>query len=145
MYRISKDELRRYILEQISDDVKIKQVEDLIEKAMKDLQYTEINIKNIDEVTKYILEKNTLADKKLSSSRKNNFLPFLTALIIGGSGVYYYKNETRYTVKEEYAFISTCVGLNLSHERKWACIAKLEICQKNEKSFVECAKHYSSE
>lgn len=57
MYRISKDELRRYILEQISDDVKIKQVEDLIEKAMKDLRYTEINIKNIDEVTKYILEK----------------------------------------------------------------------------------------
>ncbi len=109
MYRISKDELRRYILEQISDDVKIKQVEDLIEKAMKDLRYTEINIKNIDEVKIY-LRKNTLADKKLSSPRKNNFLPFLTALIIGGSGVYYYKNETRYTVKEEYAFISTCVG-----------------------------------
>lgn len=65
---------------------------------------------------------------------------FYLGLLVA-SGLSYGIYETfleRYSVDEEYALISTCVGEGGSYYRKEQCINKLKKCLKDDISYKKC-------
>ncbi|MCR6574237.1 hypothetical protein CINS5915_05880 [Campylobacter insulaenigrae] len=138
MYKISKEEFKKYILEQV-DSSRLGYIENLINEAMITLQYEEINTKNIDEIAEFILKNSKLIseDLKESSNKKSRIFSTVLALFVGASGSYFYFDD-RYTIEQEYSFISVCVGASDSSLRKENCIEMLKTCQSEKKSFKKC-------
>ncbi|WP_139471015.1 hypothetical protein [Campylobacter armoricus] len=139
MYKISKEELRKYLLEKFSDEDLLKKLDELIEQALQELKLSEITAQNIDEISNLIFEnakkENALVSTKNSSG--GGFLSFLVALGIGCSGGYYFFSSDRYSVEQEYALISTCTG-ERAGMRKNDCVEKLKKCYKEGLDIKNC-------
>lgn len=143
MYKISKEELRKYLLEKFSDEDLLKKLDELIEQVMREMQVKEINAQNIDEICGCIIKKyqdinknNTKIEKKSGFSLFS--LIMVLALGAGGGYKYHYFFDNRYSVDQEYSLLSTCVGYQGIHETKARCINKLKQCYEKGLKLEEC-------
>lgn len=145
MCKIDKDEIKHRILETINEDLE-KNIDELIDKAI-----SELNIEVIDsKVTAEEAEKiQTYISNNLNidniAKLKFGVMGLLVACALGVGGVsWFYEANNRYTIEQEYAFMSICVGKHSNYpsdyktQRQNKCVEILKACQKEDKTLDEC-------
>ena len=150
MIKIYKSEILKYLVENILDKDLLKDIDILIDESIKSLKIDVIDNKispsDAEKIVKYIQGSDkfkSLIDKAIEkdqSPAKSNS-GFWFGMIIAGGLAYggYEMFLEKYSVEQEYAFISTCVGEQGSSYRKNQCIEKIKKCLKDDKKFSECS------
>lgn len=152
MCKIDKDEIKRHILETINEDLE-KNIDELIDKAISELKIevvdSKVTAEEAEKIQTYI--SNNLNIDNIAKS-KFSVMGLLVAYAIGVGGASLYHNSddnsavksNRYTIEQEYAFMSICVGEhsdylpNYKTQRQNKCVEILKACQNEGKTLKEC-------
>ena len=129
MMKIDKSEILKYLVENMLDKNLLTDINTLIDDSIKSLKI-------------YIIFK-SLANKGIKENQAiaKSGGGFWFGAIVAGAIAYggYEMFLERYSIEQEYAFISTCVGEQGSSYRKGQCIKKIKKCLKDDKKFSECS------
>ena len=150
MMKIDKSEILKYLVENILDKNLLKDINVLIDESIKSLKIditdNKISPSDAEKVVKYIQDGNILKNLMSEAIKENQSTArsgggFWFGAIVAGAIAYggYEMFLERYSVEQEYAFISTCVGEQGSSYRKNQCIEKIKKCLKDDKKFSECS------
>ena len=150
MIKIDKSEILKYLVENILDKNLLKDINALIDESIKSLKIditdNKISPSDAEKVVKYIQDGNILKNLMSEAIKENQSTArsggsFWFGAIVAGAIAYggYEMFLERYSVEQEYAFISTCVGEQGSSHRKNQCIEKIKKCLKDDKKFSECS------
>lgn len=150
MIKIYKSEILKYLVENILDKDLLKDIDILIDESIKSLKIDVIDNKispsDAEKIVKYIQGSDkfkSLIDKAIEkdqSPAKSNG-GFWFGMIIAGGLAYggYEMFLERYTIEQEYAFISSCVGEYGGYYKKDYCVKRLKECLKDDKKISECS------
>ncbi|MCR2056264.1 hypothetical protein [Campylobacter helveticus] len=78
----------------------------------------------------------------------SKLISFATGGVLVATGMWYYDDKNsiiRYSVEQEYAFISTCVGYYGNEKRKNNCVNFLKQCQEKRKKNIDSCVNYINE
>ncbi|WP_180996166.1 hypothetical protein, partial [Campylobacter concisus] len=105
-----------------------------------------ISFNDAEKVVKYIQDGNIFKSLTNKAIKEKQAIAksgggFWFGAIVAGAIAYggYEMFLERYSIEQEYAFISTCVGEQSSSYRKGQCIEKIKRCLKEDKKFSECS------
>lgn len=151
--KVDKSEILKYIIENLVDKNLLQNINKIIDETIKELKINttgnKINLSDAERLVKFIQESdkfkaavNDCVKQEESSGKSSGGFWFgvavTGALAYGGYEMFL----ERYSVEEEYAFISVCVGEQGSKERKKTCINYLKKCLKDDKDFKDCSIPY---
>lgn len=152
MCKIDKDEIKRHILETINENLE-KNIDELIDKAISELKIevvdSKITAEEADKIQTYI--SNNLNIDNIAKL-KFGVTGLLVACAIGvGGASWYHKADdnsavksNRYTIEQEYSFMSICVGEYSDYlpsyktQRQEQCVEIIKACQKEGETLKEC-------
>ncbi len=150
MMKIDKSEILKYLVENMVDKNLLTDINTIIDDSIKslkiDIMDNKISSSDAEKVVKYIQGSDkfkSLIDKvieKDQSPAKSNG-GFWFGMIIAGGLAYggYEMFLERYTIEQEYAFISSCVGEYGGYYKKDYCVKRLKECLKDDKKISECS------
>ena len=150
MIKIYKSEILKYLVENMLGKDLLNGINALIDESIKFLKIDAIDNKispsDAEKIVKYIQGSDkfkSLIDKAIEkdqSPAKSNS-GFWFGMIIAGGLAYggYEMFLERYTIEQEYAFISSCVGEHGGYYKKDYCVKRLKECLKDDKKISECS------
>lgn len=150
MMKIDKSEILKYLVENMLDKNLLTDINTLIDDSIKslkiDIMDNKISSSDAEKVVKYIQDSNIFKSLANKTIKENQAIAksgggFWFGAIVAGAIAYggYEMFLERYSIEQEYAFISTCVGEQGSSYRKGQCIEKIKKCLKDDKKFSECS------
>lgn len=150
MMKIDKSEILKYLVENMLDKNLLTDINTLIDDSIKslkiDIMDNKISSSDAEKVVKYIQDSNIFKGLANKAIKENQAIAksgggFWFGAIVAGAIAYggYEMFLERYSIEQEYAFISTCVGEQGSSYRKGQCIEKIKKCLKDDKKFSECS------
>ncbi|WP_103572138.1 hypothetical protein [Campylobacter concisus] len=150
MIKIDKSEILKYLVENMLDKNLLTDINTLIDDSIKslkiDIMDNKISFNDAEKVVKYIQDGNIFKSLTNKAIKEKQAIAksgggFWFGAIVAGAIAYggYEMFLERYSIEQEYAFISTCVGEQSSSYRKGQCIEKIKRCLKEDKKFSECS------
>lgn len=150
MMKIDKSEILKYLVENMLDKNLLTDINTLIDDSIKSLKIdiidNKISSNDAEKVVKYIQDGNIFKSLTNEAIKEKQAIAksgggFWFGAIVAGAIAYggYEMFLERYSIEQEYAFISTCVGEQGSSYRKGQCIEKIKKCLKDDKKFSECS------
>ena len=150
MIKIDKSEILKYLVENMLDKNLLTDINTLIDDSIKslkiDIMDNKISSSDAEKVVKYIQDGNIFKSLTNKAIKEKQAIAksgggFWFGAIVAGAIAYggYEMFLERYSIEQEYAFISTCVGEQSSSDRKGQCIEKIKRCLKEDKKFSECS------
>ena len=150
MMKIDKSEILKYLVENMLDKNLLTDINTLIDDSIKslkiDIMDNKISSSDAEKVVKYIQDSNIFKSLANKGIKENQAIAksgggFWFGAIVAGAIAYggYEMFLERYSIEQEYAFISTCVGEQGSSYRKGQCIKKIKKCLRDDKKFSECS------
>ena len=150
MIKIDKSEILKYLVENMLDKNLLTDINTLIDDSIKslkiDIMDNKISFNDAEKVVKYIQDGNIFKSLTNKAIKEKQAIAksgggFWFGAIVAGAIAYggYEMFLERYSIEQEYAFISTCVGEQGSSYRKNQCIEKIKKCLKDDKKFSECS------
>lgn len=148
--KIDKSEILKYLVENMLDKNLLTDINTLIDDSIKslkiDIMDNRISSNDAEKVVKYIQDGNIFKSLTNKAIKEKQAIAksgggFWFGAIVAGAIAYggYEMFLERYSIEQEYAFISTCVGEQGSSYRKGQCIEKIKKCLKDDKKFSECS------
>ena len=154
MIKIDKSEILKYLVNNIIDKDLLRGINALIDESIKSLKIeidgNKISPSDAEKIVKDIQSsdkfKNLIGEaaKKNQASIKSGG-GFWFGAVVAGAIAYggYDIFLERYSIDEEYSFISKCVGEQGEEYKKDYCVRQLKKCLKDDKKIRECSRGLS--
>jgi hypothetical protein len=151
MIKIDKSEILKYLVNNIIDKDLLRGINAIIDESIKSLKIeidgNKISPSDAEKIVKDIQNSDKFktliseAVKKDQVSAKSGG-GFWFGVIITGAIAYggYDMFLERYSIDQEYAFISECVGEQGDKYKKDYCVGQLKKCLKDDKKIGECSR-----
>lgn len=137
--KIHREKIKERVLQSVDEDLR-KNIDRLIDEAVATLKIEVVNLEVTPEEAERICDY-ILAD---FNRAKFGWMGLLFACALGVGGTSWFHSDNRYTIEEEYSFMSICVGKhsdylsNYKTQRQKQCVEIIKACQKEGKTLKEC-------
>ncbi|MDL0088919.1 hypothetical protein [Campylobacter gastrosuis] len=149
--RIDKSEIQKNIVENLVDKNLLKNINQLMDDGIKELKINADNNKisstDAERLVKFIQESDkfrssideAINKEQAGDSKGGGGFWFGVILVSGLAYGGYEMFLERYSIEEEYSFISKCVGEQGRYYKKEYCIQQLKNCLKENKEINQCS------